>query len=84
MVSHSSLSSGTETRLGAVANDHGVNFALFSGHAEKVERCLFTDAGEVRMALPARTGDVWHGYLEGARPGLAPARRWSGPPPRWK
>jgi glycogen operon protein len=51
----------------------GVNFALFSAHAEAVDLCLFDAEGvrEVaRLALPACTDQVWHGYLPGGRPGL--------------
>jgi pullulanase/glycogen debranching enzyme len=41
-----------------------VNFTLFSAHAERVELCIFDDEGnEQRFDLPARSGDVWHGFL---------------------
>jgi isoamylase len=59
--------------LGATWNGAGVNFALFSEHAEKVELCLFDPRGrrEVdRIGLPEYTDAVWHGYLPDARPGL--------------
>jgi glycogen operon protein len=79
MPSQSSLSEGDIARLGAVFDGRGVNFALFSAHAEKVELCIFSDSGEQRIALPARTGDIWHGYLEGARPGLLYGYRVHGP-----
>ncbi|HYE51739.1 MAG TPA: glycogen debranching protein GlgX [Azospirillaceae bacterium] len=68
--------------LGATWDGFGVNFALFSAHAEKVELCLFDDAGnrEVdRIALPEVTDDVWHGYLPEARPGLVYGYRVYGP-----
>ncbi|WP_091191382.1 glycogen debranching protein GlgX [Formivibrio citricus] len=58
---------------GADFDGAGVNFALFSAHAEKVELCLFdaTGATEVaRHALPACSNSVWHGWLPDARPGL--------------
>ncbi|MDI5829497.1 hypothetical protein MJN51_33500, partial [Salmonella enterica subsp. enterica serovar Kentucky] len=43
--------------------DHGVNFTLFSAHAERVELCVFDSRGnERRYDLPGRRGDVWHGY----------------------
>jgi len=60
--------------LGAAWDGQGVNFALFSKHAEKVELCLFDDKGRherQRITLRERTGDVWHCYLPQARPGLA-------------
>jgi pullulanase/glycogen debranching enzyme len=41
-----------------------VNFTLFSAHAERVELCVFDAQGnEQRFDLPARTGDIWHGWL---------------------
>ncbi len=53
--------------LGATFDGSGVNFALFSEHATKVELCLF-DSPEAqteshRITLPERTAYVWHGYL---------------------
>ena len=59
--------------MGATWDGHGVNFAVFSAHAQGMELCLFGAAGEYevsRTPLPGRTHDVWHGYLEGAGPGL--------------
>jgi len=58
--------------LGATWNKHGVNFALFSGSATRVELCLFdaqSGAETARYDLPARTGDVWHGLLSPRRAG---------------
>ena len=52
--------------LGATWDGSGVNFALFSEHAEKVELCLFDARGTRelrRIALPEYTDQVWHGYL---------------------
>ncbi|HUO43631.1 MAG TPA: glycogen debranching protein GlgX [Burkholderiales bacterium] len=67
------LAAGRPWPLGAHWDGNGVNFALFSAHAERVELCLF-DAGAAtevaRVALPACTDQVWHGYLPGAQPGL--------------
>ena len=68
--------------LGASAEGKGVNFALFSAHAEKVELCLFDPSGrreEARLELAEYTDEVWHGYLEGAEPGLLYGYRVSGP-----
>lgn len=78
----SRLETGTADRLGATADDHGVNFALYSAHGERVELCLFGADGresERRIPLPARSGDVWHGYLPGAKPGLRYGYRVDGP-----
>ena len=58
--------------MGATWNKHGVNFALFSGHATRVEVCLFdaeSGAETARYDLPGRTGDVWHGLLSPRRAG---------------
>ena len=58
--------------MGAAWNKHGVNFALFSAHATRVEVCLFDaqSAAEIaRYDLPSRTGDVWHGLLSPRRAG---------------
>jgi len=67
---------------GANWDGEGVNFALFSAHAEQVELCLFDDTGrhEVqRIALRERTDEVWHCYLPEARPGLVYGYRAHGP-----
>ena len=75
--------SGRPDPLGATWDGHGVNFALFSQHATKVELCLFdsTDANEVAetIELPTRTGFVWHGYFPELRPGQLYAYRVHGP-----
>ncbi|MGQ4879732.1 glycogen debranching protein GlgX [Billgrantia sp. LNSP4103-1] len=68
--------------LGATWDGLGVNFALFSAHATKVELCLFDDSGtqEIeRVELPEYTDEVWHGYLPDARPGQLYAYRVHGP-----
>ena len=68
--------------LGASCDTRGVNIAVFSEHAESIELCAFDAAGERelwRQALPARSGDVWHGHLAGAGAGLVYALRALGP-----
>ncbi|MBV8121306.1 MAG: glycogen debranching protein GlgX [Alphaproteobacteria bacterium] len=68
--------------LGATWDGKGVNFALFSAHAEKVELCLFDRRGlreEARILLPEYTDEVWHAYLPDARPGLLYGFRVYGP-----
>ena len=67
---------------GANWDGGGVNFALFSQHAEKVELCLFDESGRrerQRIVMPERTDDLWHCYLPEARPGLAYGYRVYGP-----
>ncbi len=76
------LQHGRHFPLGASWDGSGINFALFSAHAERVELCVF-DADAMhevaRLALPACTDQVWHGYLAEARPGLVYGYRVSGP-----
>lgn len=74
------LQEGQPAPLGAHYDGHGINFTLFSAHAEKVELCVFDDDGnEQRYALPERSGDIWHGYLPKARPGVRYGYRVHGP-----
>src|SRR6202044_1552120 len=76
------LSAGSPFRLGASWDGRGVNFALFSANAEKVELCLFDQAGtrEIsRMPLPESTDEVWHGYVAGILPGTLYGYRVHGP-----
>ena len=74
---------GSPSPLGATFDGSGVNFALFSEHATKVELCLF-DSPEAkteshRIALPEKTHQVWHGYLPDLRPGQIYGYRAHGP-----
>lgn len=58
--------------MGATWDGEGVNFSIFSEHADKVELCLFDPAGKReihRITLPEQTDQVWHCYLPEARPG---------------
>ncbi len=67
---------------GATWDGEGVNFALFSEHAEKVELCLFDPAGRrelQRIEIRERTDQVWHCYLPEARPGMLYGYRVHGP-----
>ncbi|KTS39627.1 glycogen debranching protein [Methylobacterium indicum] len=76
------ISEGQPFPLGATWDGLGVNFALFSAHATKVELCLFDDTGETeieRIELPEYTDEVWHGYLPDARPGTIYGYRVHGP-----
>jgi glycogen operon protein len=67
--------------LGASWDGEGVNFALFSEHAEQVELCLFdAEAGnETRIPMRWCTDLVWHCYLPEARPGQLYGYRVHGP-----
>ena len=68
----SRIREGLPFLLGATWNGLGVNFALFSAHATKVELCLFDLNGQneiERVERPEFTDEVWHGYLPDARPG---------------
>lgn len=68
--------------LGSHFDGFGVNFALASQHATAIDLCLFDDEGigEVaRIKLAARSDDIWHGYIVGARPGQVYGFRAHGP-----
>jgi glycogen operon protein len=76
------ITEGLPYPLGATWDGLGVNFALFSAHATKVELCLFDSGGETeleRIELPEYTDEVWHGYLPDARPGTVYGYRVYGP-----
>jgi glycogen operon protein len=64
------LQAGAPRPLGSTHTKRGVNFAVFSRHATRVELRLYdadTGSEQVRYDLPARTGDVWHGLLTAKR-----------------
>jgi len=76
------ITRGSADQLGARYDGKGVNFALFSAHAEKVELCLFSDDGKTelrRIPLPAKTGDIFHGYIPDMKPGQVYGYRVYGP-----
>ena len=82
MATSSTVWPGRPYPLGAAWDGKGVNFALFSAHAEKVELCLFDRSGlreEARVRLPEYTDEVWHAYLPDARPDLLYGYRVYGP-----
>lgn len=67
---------------GATWDGMGVNFALFSESAERVELCVFDASGRneiARLNLREQTDQVFHGYLPQARPGLLYGYRVYGP-----
>src|SRR3712207_2968633 len=58
--------------LGATWDGAGVNFALFSENASKVELCLFdgpdAKSESARIQMPEQTHQVWHCYLPDVMP----------------
>ncbi len=72
---------GRPSPQGARWDAAGTNFALYSEHATRVELCLFDDAQRQSacVALPGRSGHVWHGYLPGVGPGQRYGYRVHGP-----
>jgi isoamylase len=74
---------GNPYPLGATWDGVGVNFALFSEHATRVELCLFDDTNaeseSVTIPLTEQTDMVWHGYLPDVRPGQLYGYRVHGP-----
>ena len=68
---------------GATWDGIGVNFALHSAHADRVELVLFDDAEDrepaVTFELPEHTGPIWHGYVVNLRPGQLYGYRVYGP-----
>ena len=74
---------GAPYPLGATWDGRGVNFALFSENATKVELCLFDPedcaAETSRIALPEQTDQVWHGYFPDVKPGQLYGFRVDGP-----
>ncbi|WP_426749536.1 glycogen debranching protein GlgX [Myxococcus sp. Y35] len=69
--------------LGATFDGHGVNFAVFSEHAKKVEICLYDAADPAketrRFPLLETTHQVWHGYVPGLQAGTLYGLRVHGP-----
>jgi glycogen operon protein len=61
----------------------GVNFAVFSEAATRVDVCLFDDVRDAheatRVTLPEQSELVWHGYVPGLRPGQLYGLRAHGP-----
>jgi isoamylase len=71
---------GQSHPLGATYDGTGTNFALFSEVADRVQLCLFDDAGaETRVDLVEVDGFVWHCFLPAVGPGQRYAYRVHGP-----
>jgi isoamylase len=76
------VTAGLPFPLGATWDGSGVNVAVFSAHATKIELCLFDADGKretERIALPEFTHEVWHGYFPDLRPGQLYGLRAYGP-----
>ncbi len=80
------IRSGAPLPLGASVRGNGINFAIFSRHASGVRLDFFD---RVDASIPARsilldsarnkTGDIWHVWLEGIKPGQLYGFRFAGP-----
>ncbi|WP_305073581.1 glycogen debranching protein GlgX [Propionivibrio sp.] len=79
LITHAGLQEGRPWPLGAHWDGEGVNFAVFSAHAERIELCIFEEGNTTTLPLPRCTDQIWHGYLPGAKPGLCYAFRAYGP-----
>ena len=80
-IRRSRIREGRPFPLGATWDGLGVNFALYSANATRVELCLFDERGREaeRIVLPEYTDEIWHGYLPDARPGQLYGYRVHGP-----
>jgi isoamylase len=77
-----SVKEGLPYPRGATWDGRGVNFAVFSASATRVEVCLFDAAGKketARIELPEYRDEVWHGYIPDIRPGTVYGLRVHGP-----
>lgn len=74
--------SGRAYPLGASYDGEGVNFSLFSAHAQKVELCLFDKTGTqetLRVSITENEHSIWHTYVKGVEPGQIYGYRVYGP-----
>ena len=77
-----SIEEGTPHPRGASYTGDGVNFAMFSAHATKIEVCIYDESGTqelARITLPEYTDEVWHGFVPGLKPGARYGYRVHGP-----
>lgn len=82
MVSGLTIEAGSSYPLGATPVAGGVNFALVSERAQRVELCLYDASGEIglgRLDLPSQSGDVWHGFVPALDTHLSYGYRVHGP-----
>jgi glycogen operon protein len=76
------IAPGSPEPLGVTLQPGGANVAVFSAHATAIEFCLFDASGATeleRIALPERTGDVFHGHVAGIEAGMRYGLRAHGP-----
>jgi glycogen operon protein len=75
------VTEGRPEPLGVTPDASGANVAVVSERAETIAICLFDEADHERatLTLPGRTGDVFHGHVEGLRPGMRYGLRAWGP-----
>ena len=82
MTTPSRIMEGMPFPLGATWDGTGINFAIFSANATKIELCLFDETGThelERIELPEYTDEIWHGYLPDAKAGQVYGYRVHGP-----
>ncbi len=73
---------GRHEPMGSLARDGGVNFAVFSQYAQKIELCVFDTSGARelrRYTLHGPRDGVFHGFLPGVGAGLVYGLRAHGP-----
>nr|HMS94464.1 alpha-amylase family glycosyl hydrolase [Tabrizicola sp.] len=76
------ISAGRSWPLGASLTGDGVNFAVFSAHAERIELCLISPDGRkelCRLPITERDGDIWHIHVGGMTVGAVYGFRAHGP-----
>jgi glycogen operon protein len=77
-----SVGTGSPHPLGVTLTETGVNVAVFSANATRIEFCLFDAEGEreiARIPLPERSGDIHHGHIARIAPGARYGLRAHGP-----
>ncbi|MGR3593294.1 glycogen operon protein [Limimaricola soesokkakensis] len=81
MSTRTRISAGRPHPLGATPDAGGVNFAVFSQNATRMQLCLFERYGRetARIDMPEREGHVWHCYIHGLKPGQHYGFRAHGP-----
>jgi isoamylase len=80
------LEPGRHEPFGSLARDGGVNFAVFSQHAQRMELCVFDADGVRELRRYPMFGphdSMWHGFLPGVGPGLVYGFRAHGPYEPW-
>jgi len=69
--------------LGATYDGKGVNFAIYSEHAEEIELCLFENLDSetefLKVKFKEREHHVWHVYIPNMKPGQLYGYRVYGP-----